>query len=166
MGPQTAFGEITLAEFDRRRLNKARSGLRVCVSEWVGERDAFALVLLVIWGVRATGFDGGGVGHDWLSQAGASIETQAKIIWFMFRPSFIDHLVFRVAELGRSESFYNALLGEPDYRGDDSIMYEVGTTRLFFTLSTELQPEKSGRRPFPRVLCPRLAASRSLRWLR
>jgi glyoxylase I family protein len=48
---------------------------------------------------------------------------------------FVDHLVFRVAELGRTERFYTALLGEPSYRTDDSVMYLSGETRLFFTLA-------------------------------
>lgn len=48
---------------------------------------------------------------------------------------FLDHLVFRVRELGRTERFYTALLGEPSYRTDDSVMYLSGETRLFFTLA-------------------------------
>jgi glyoxylase I family protein len=49
-------------------------------------------------------------------------------------PQFVDHVVFRVRELNTTERFYTALLGEPPHRTADSVMYEVGTTRLFFTL--------------------------------
>jgi glyoxylase I family protein len=51
----------------------------------------------------------------------------------MIRPQFVDHLVFRVAELGRTERFYTALLGQSPERAEDSIMYKAGDTRLFFT---------------------------------
>jgi glyoxylase I family protein len=48
---------------------------------------------------------------------------------------FLDHLVFRVRDLARTERFYTTLLGEPPYRTDDSVMYLSGETRLFFTLA-------------------------------
>ena len=57
----------------------------------------------------------------------------------MIHPEFIDHLVFRISELDRTERFYTALLGQPLYRAEDSLMYKVGGTRLFFTTSTESQ---------------------------
>jgi catechol-2,3-dioxygenase len=50
----------------------------------------------------------------------------------MFIPNFVDHLVFRVAELGRTERFYKEFLGEP-LRAEDYIMYRAGDTLLFFT---------------------------------
>lgn len=50
----------------------------------------------------------------------------------MFIPTFVDHLVFRVRDLNRTESFYTALLGDP-FKGDGYIMYMAGDTRLFFT---------------------------------
>lgn len=53
----------------------------------------------------------------------------------MLRPKFVDHLVFRVAELDRTERFYTALLGQPPERAEDSLLYKAGDTRLFFTLS-------------------------------
>jgi len=55
----------------------------------------------------------------------------------MISPGFVDHLVFRVSELGRTERFYNALLGQPAHKTEDSVMYMAGETRLFFTASTE-----------------------------
>jgi glyoxylase I family protein len=50
---------------------------------------------------------------------------------------FIDHLVFRVSDLNRTEHFYTAVLGQNPRRAEDSIMYEVGDTRLFFTVSDQ-----------------------------
>ena len=55
----------------------------------------------------------------------------------MIYPGSIDHLVFRVSELDKAELFYTALLGQPSHRAEDSLMYRVGETRLFFTTSTE-----------------------------
>ena len=57
----------------------------------------------------------------------------------MIQPEFIDHLVFRISELDRTERFYTALLGQPLHRAEDSLMYKVGGTRLFFTSLTEPQ---------------------------
>jgi glyoxylase I family protein len=54
----------------------------------------------------------------------------------MVYPTFVDHLVFRVAEPDRAERFYTALLGQSPCRAGDSIMYKVGDTRLFFTRTT------------------------------
>lgn len=55
-------------------------------------------------------------------------------------PLFLDHLVLRVSDLTRAESFYTVLLGTPAYRDDSSLMYQAGDTRLFFTLSTHTTP--------------------------
>ncbi|MGA3089638.1 MAG: hypothetical protein ABSD75_13560 [Terriglobales bacterium] len=57
----------------------------------------------------------------------------------MIYPKFVDHLVFRVAEIGKTEQFYSALLGEP-LRAEDYLMYMAGDTRLFFTCSAESPP--------------------------
>jgi glyoxylase I family protein len=51
----------------------------------------------------------------------------------MIRPQFVDHLVWRVRDLNDTEKFYAALLGTPHQRAADSIMYQLGDTRLFFT---------------------------------
>ncbi len=48
----------------------------------------------------------------------------------------VDHLVFRVAEVERTERFYSALLGQP-LKEEGYIMYMAGDTRLFFTPSKE-----------------------------
>lgn len=58
----------------------------------------------------------------------------------MLSPAFVDHLVFRVADLRASEPFYTALLGEPPYRTGESIMYQAGDTLLFFTACDPKNP--------------------------
>ena len=55
----------------------------------------------------------------------------------MIVPQSIDHLVFRVSTLDRTERFYTAILGQSPERTEYSLMYKVGDTRLFFTTSTE-----------------------------
>jgi glyoxylase I family protein len=55
----------------------------------------------------------------------------------MFHSTVVDHLVFRVSNMTRTERFYNVLLGEP-FKADGYIMYMVGDTRLFFTPCVEL----------------------------
>jgi glyoxylase I family protein len=56
----------------------------------------------------------------------------------MLHPSFVDHLVFRVAGIERTERFYNAILGQP-LKEEDYLMYMAGDTRLFFTSSAAPQ---------------------------
>ena len=55
----------------------------------------------------------------------------------MISPGFLDHLVFRVADLDRTERFYTALIGEPAYKGEGSVMYVSGETKLFFSRATD-----------------------------
>jgi glyoxylase I family protein len=57
----------------------------------------------------------------------------------MIYPGFVDHLVFRVSGLDRTERFYQTLLGQPLERAEDSLLYVVGDTRLFFTSTVENQ---------------------------
>lgn len=57
----------------------------------------------------------------------------------MIYSQFVDHLVFRVAVLTKTEWFYTKLLGQPAHRTEDSIMFQVGDTRVFFTLCDRLQ---------------------------
>ena len=52
----------------------------------------------------------------------------------MFRPDFVDHLVFRVRDMDRTTRFYTSLLGDA-YQGEGYAMYSVGHTLLFFTPS-------------------------------
>jgi len=48
----------------------------------------------------------------------------------MFRPNFVDHLVFRVSDISRTARFYSTLFGEP-YKEDAYVMFSVGHTLLF-----------------------------------
>ncbi len=57
----------------------------------------------------------------------------------MICPKFVDHLVFRVSALDRTERFYSALLGQAPQQAEDSLLYMVGDTRLFFTSSAKKQ---------------------------
>lgn len=57
----------------------------------------------------------------------------------MICPTFVDHLVFRVADMERTEHFYTALLGQPSHKAEGSLTYKVGDTRLFFTRSDQRQ---------------------------
>jgi glyoxylase I family protein len=57
-------------------------------------------------------------------------------------PQFVDHIVFRIADLGKTEHFWTALLGSPPHRTPDSVMYQVGDSRLFFTLCSVNSTEK------------------------
>jgi glyoxylase I family protein len=63
-----------------------------------------------------------------------SVEQEVGL---MIYPEFVDHLVFRVAELDRTERFYSALLGQPSQKVAGSLMYAAGDTRLFFTCGVE-----------------------------
>jgi glyoxylase I family protein len=52
----------------------------------------------------------------------------------MIYPQFVDHLVLRVADLTKRERFYTMLLGQSPHRTEDSIRYQLGHTRIFFSL--------------------------------
>jgi catechol-2,3-dioxygenase len=49
---------------------------------------------------------------------------------------YVDHLVFRVQNLDTTETVYRALFGEAISRGEDSLLFQAGETKLFFTAST------------------------------
>jgi len=55
--------------------------------------------------------------------------------------TFIDHLVFRVSALEETERFYTALLSQSPERAEDSVMYQLGQTLLFFTTASGSQTE-------------------------
>ena len=59
----------------------------------------------------------------------------------MVHPGFVDHLVFRIADIEVTECFYTAFLGQPSHRTEDSIMYQAGDTRLFFTPAQKRRKE-------------------------
>ena len=50
---------------------------------------------------------------------------------------YVDHLVFRVQNLDTTETFYRALFGEVISRSEDSLLFQAGETKLFFTASTQ-----------------------------
>ena len=54
----------------------------------------------------------------------------------MFHSTVVDHLVFRIPNMTRTERFYSVLLGTP-FKANGYIMYMVGDTRLFFTPCVE-----------------------------
>jgi glyoxylase I family protein len=60
----------------------------------------------------------------------------------MSSPQFVDHLVFRVADLGKTERFYTTVLEQEPERADDSAMYRIGETRLFFTRCRRIQRKR------------------------
>lgn len=50
---------------------------------------------------------------------------------------YLDHLVFRVHDLDATGKFYRALFGDPLSQSEDSLMYQISETKLFFTTSTQ-----------------------------
>ena len=52
------------------------------------------------------------------------------------KPEFVDHLVFRVADVEKTEAFYSSFLGEPLERLAGSVAYGIGRTKIFFTACT------------------------------
>ena len=49
----------------------------------------------------------------------------------MLRDLYIDHLVFRVADLAATRTFYGMFFGEPLSENEGSVMYLVDDTRPF-----------------------------------
>jgi catechol 2,3-dioxygenase-like lactoylglutathione lyase family enzyme len=47
---------------------------------------------------------------------------------------FVDHVVFIVKDLKKSEKFYSAFLSKPVHKDEYSIAYQVGDTKLFLGL--------------------------------
>ena len=47
---------------------------------------------------------------------------------------YLDHVVLTVVDIHRTKEFYTKIFGEPDFQVDEGFMYQMGTTRLFFTL--------------------------------
>lgn len=50
---------------------------------------------------------------------------------------FVDHLVFMVQDVSRTEAFYTPILGKPLHRTDDCVVYDIGGTKIFFGLPYE-----------------------------
>jgi len=57
-----------------------------------------------------------------------------------FRPNFVDHVVFFVEYVERSRRFYASLLGDPAEEAESSVMFLVGSTRLFFVRGPSPRP--------------------------
>lgn len=47
---------------------------------------------------------------------------------------FIDHIVLIVKDLLETEKFYSSFVGKPIHKDNESIAYEIGSTKIFFTL--------------------------------
>jgi hypothetical protein len=60
----------------------------------------------------------------------------------MSSPQFVLHLVFPVTDLGKTERSYTTVLKQEPQRADDSAMYQVGETPLFFTRCPQVLPAK------------------------
>ena len=51
----------------------------------------------------------------------------------MLRELYIDHLVFRVADLAATRTFYGIFFGEPLSETADSVMYLVDDINIFIS---------------------------------
>ncbi len=50
------------------------------------------------------------------------------------KPESIDHIVVLVKDIKRTEKFYSAFLGKPNYQDEESVMYQIRETKVFFAL--------------------------------
>jgi catechol-2,3-dioxygenase len=50
------------------------------------------------------------------------------------KPQFIDHIVIIIKDIKTTEEFYSKFLGEPEEKLDDSVVYKIGETKIFFGL--------------------------------
>jgi len=48
---------------------------------------------------------------------------------------YLDHVVLTVRDIQRTKNYYVKIFGEPDAQTDRGIMFHMGPTRLFFTMS-------------------------------
>jgi glyoxylase I family protein len=44
---------------------------------------------------------------------------------------FIDHIALTITDVSRTETFYSAMFGPPEYKNESSLMYYIGPTKLF-----------------------------------
>jgi glyoxylase I family protein len=62
--------------------------------------------------------------------------------------SFIDHIIVIAKSIKDTEKFYTNFLGSPIYRTEETVVYQVGNTRVFFVLPEggfeETDKDKSG----------------------
>jgi catechol 2,3-dioxygenase-like lactoylglutathione lyase family enzyme len=64
----------------------------------------------------------------------------------VFRPAGLDHVVFNVSELQKSVAHYQKFLGTPTRQGNDTVSFQVGTSRILLSLTP------AGQRPGVRYL--------------
>jgi glyoxylase I family protein len=48
--------------------------------------------------------------------------------------SFIDHIVIIVKNIQETEKFYSNFLGSPEYHEEETVVYKIGDTKVFFVL--------------------------------
>jgi hypothetical protein len=72
----------------------------------------------------------------------------------MSRPQFVDHLVFRVADLGKTERFSTTVLKQEPQRADDSAMYQVGETPYFSLAAVKSSRQSIRRKMSASILSP------------
>jgi glyoxylase I family protein len=48
--------------------------------------------------------------------------------------SFIDHIVIIVKDIKETEKFYSSFLGLPEYQAEETVVYKIGHTKVFFVL--------------------------------
>jgi len=48
--------------------------------------------------------------------------------------SFIDHIVIIVKSIQETEKFYSGFLGLPEYVSEETVVYKIGGTKVFFVL--------------------------------
>jgi glyoxylase I family protein len=50
---------------------------------------------------------------------------------------YIDHIVLTVASIPETKAFYSKIFYDPKFENEDSIMFQIGKTRLFFVEQKE-----------------------------
>jgi len=48
--------------------------------------------------------------------------------------NFIDHIVLIARSIQETEKFYSSFLGEPVYQTEETVVYQIGDTKVFFVL--------------------------------
>jgi len=47
---------------------------------------------------------------------------------------FIDHIVIIIKNVQHTEKFYSNFLGQPIYHAEETVVYQIGDTKVFFVL--------------------------------
>jgi catechol-2,3-dioxygenase len=72
-----------------------------------------------------------------LQSSNGTVDQDGAMVRPLLQRLYVDHIVFRVRDFGATRDFYHTLLGDPVSQTESSLMYLVGETRLFFTLSVD-----------------------------